>query len=298
MPIKFRTELSPERLRGFISHKSRLLLLGSCFSDEIGLRLQHEGFDAVVNPCGTLYNPESIAMTLQNFIAAQQPQAFIESPDGMWHSFYHHSHLSANSRLQLEHNISKALAIGHDAAMHATHILVTFGTSYIFRHKQLDITVANCHKLPAAEFERYRLDVDHIVTVWDRLIRLILSVNPTAKVIFTVSPIRHLADGLHGNTISKSTLHLAVDRIIHANPQCALYFPAYEALVDDLRDYRFYAADLTHPSPVGADYVYDLFKNSYMDDATMHHAQLALKEWKRSAHRPITDTQNLSHNDL
>lgn len=293
MPVKFRTELSPERLQGTITSQSRLLLLGSCFSDEIGSRLQHEGFDAVVNPCGTLYNPESIAVTLQNFVASQQPHAFVKAADsGMWHSFYHHSHLSAPSRLELIDNITRAMTSGHDAALHATHILITFGTAYVFRHKELGITVANCHKLPASVFERTRLDAGQIADMWNRLIRLIMTVNPGVKIIFTVSPIRHLADGLHGNTISKSILHLAVDRIISSNPGCTLYFPAYEALMDDLRDYRFYAADLTHPSQVGADYVYELFKNTYMDDTVRQNALLALKEWKRRAHRPITNIQN------
>ena len=161
-------------------------------------------------------------------------------------------------------------------------LIVTFGSAFVFERG--GTVVGNCHKFPAKEFDRRRVDVDEIVTVWAELID---SLPDKVRIIFTVSPIRHLADGLHGNQLSKATLLLAIDRLRSLYPDKTLYFPSYEIMLDYLRDYRFYAADMKHPSDVAADYIYEIFCGSYMTTATRDEALECRRRYRASQHRQI-----------
>jgi hypothetical protein len=167
-------------------------------------------------------------------------------------------------------------------------LIVTFGTAYVYESKKTQNVVSNCHKLPAAEFNRRLMSIDEIVNMWSLLIADLRVVNPGLKIIFTVSPIRHLADGAHGNQVSKSTLLLAVERLC-SQLDDLLYFPAYEIMIDDLRDYRFYASDMTHPSDVAVDYIYEIFSQSFFSEETRNLAQECEKLTRRLTHRHMTD---------
>lgn len=286
--IRFRTEMTVGRSEWSITHKSRLLLIGSCFSDEVGARLRDSGFDVTVNPTGTLYNPSSIADALNRFIdkgAGYEPM--VVENGGLWHSMDHHTRFSAGSPDELRKNMSVAQSSGEEAVRMASHIFVTLGSAYVYTMESTGRIVANCHKLHPSIFSRHRLSVLDIVDCWNELLPRLHEVNPYAKVVFTVSPIRHVADGLHGNQLSKSTLLLAVDELCGIYPEYVSYFPAYEILIDDLRDYRFYAEDMVHPSDMAVKYVYSLLADAYFSDDTRRKCTECEKMSRRGRHRDI-----------
>lgn len=229
--------------------ESALLMLGSCFTTEIGAKLQATGFKACVNPTGNVFNPLSAARTIDNLESGLRytTNDLIEV-QGLWRSLDHHTRLAAPTPNEALEKINESMRIGAEALRQATHIIITFGTAYVFERQGQ--VVCNCHKLPAREFIRRRLTIDEIVDTWQPIIDR----YPSKQFIFTVSPIRHVADGLHGNQLSKATLLLAIDKL-----KGAAYFPAYEVLIDELRDYRFYASDLVHPAEAAVDRIYSLF---------------------------------------
>lgn len=310
--MDFRTAIKPTPATIRLDHSSGIVMLGSCFSDNIGRRLLDGLFDVDVNPMGTLYNPASIASALDDIMVRREfAAADLFEHDGRWHSFAHHSRFSGTDPEKVLRGINSRLRTAHDNLRRAGVLIVTLGTAWIFTLRATGSVVSNCHKLPSAMFVRSRMSVDDIVKLWQPLLARLREFNPSLQIIFTVSPIRHLADGAHGNQLSKATLLLAVDSLIEAAssvmpsevvcpdgsiihvdpvpPMAVEYFPAYEALMDDLRDYRFYAADMTHPSETAVDYVYSLFAGSHMSDATRELATACRKVTRRLAHRPMTD---------
>lgn len=310
--MDFRTAIKPAPATIRVDHSSGIMMLGSCFSDNIGRRLLDGLFDVDVNPMGTLYNPASIASALDDIMERREfAAADLFEHDGRWHSFAHHSRFSDTDPEKVLKGINSRLRTAHDNLRLGRVLIVTLGTAWIFSLRATGRVVSNCHKLPQAMFERSRMSVSDIVTLWQPLLSRLREFNPSLQVIFTVSPIRHLADGAHGNQLSKATLLLAVDALIEAAstvmpteavcpdgtillidpvpPMAMEYFPAYEALMDDLRDYRFYAADMTHPSETAADYVYSLFASSHMSEATRGLAAACRKVTRRLAHWPMTD---------
>ena len=257
-----------------INHAQRILMLGSCFVDEIGAKLQADKFNCLVNPFGVLYNPASIAALLLRSISereydAQSPE--ILSADGLFHSWMHHSKFSSSNQQELLDKLNSTLLLVSDWIGNADVLIVTFGTSYIYRLKENGMLVSNCHKQPDSLFTRERLSAYDIADAWKPLLQLLQSVNPHLHVIFTVSPIRHKRDGLHENQLSKAELLLAIDQITSSLPSgrsgggFLFYFPSYEILLDELRDYRFYATDMVHPSPLAVDYIYEKFQDCFMD---------------------------------
>lgn len=310
--MDFRTVIKPAPAAVRIDHSSGIVMLGSCFSDNIGRRLLDGLFDVDVNPMGTLYNPASIASALDDIMARREfAAADLFEHEGRWHSFAHHSRFSGTDPEKVLRGINSRLRTAHDNLRRAGVLIVTLGTAWIFTLRATGRVVSNCHKLPSAMFIRSRMSVDDIVKLWQPLLSRLRVFNPSLQVIFTVSPIRHLADGAHGNQLSKATLLLAVNSLIETAssvmpsevvcpdgsillidpvpPMAVEYFPAYEALMDDLRDYRFYAADMTHPSETAVDYVYSLFAESHMSEATRDLATACRKVTRRLAHRPMTD---------
>lgn len=255
-----------------------LLALGSCFADEMGSRLQRDGFDILCNPFGTLYNPLSIAEDLRLALSGDPlPDDRLVQHDGLWHSWMHHSRFSSPDRDECLARCNEAIRAAHRQLGRKPLLLITFGTAWVFRHEGR--VVANCHKVPPQQFERRRLSVDEIVEVWQPLTDSLR--GDGIQTLFTVSPVRHLADTAHGNQLSKATLLLAVDRL--GTP----YFDSYEILLDELRDYRFYSRDMCHPSDVAADIVYERFLDTYTTPATRQQALLNRKESLRAGHRPI-----------
>lgn len=304
---------------------AKVLLVGSCFADEVGQRFVRGGFEAMVNPFGTLYNPASIAVNLLRALSEKEvelPRSSIipsvgasistwgtpvdrcgarrltgvghtvfEDAEGRWHSWLHHSSFSSTDVATVVERINSTTHEVANFLRGADVLIVTLGTAIIYRLKETGMLVANCHKQPDNLFVRERLNAYDIVDQWQMLLQLLESVNPNLKVIFTVSPIRHKRDGYHVNQISKGILLQAVDEILKLNGQlpnskCG-YFPSYEIMMDELRDYRFYADDMIHPSTQAAEYIWQRFQDTYFDNKTKDVVAKATKEWRQSQHRII-----------
>ena len=277
---------------------AKVLLVGSCFADEIGEKMVRGGFEAMVNPFGTLYNPASIAASLLRSISEKEYTAdsveLIQSEsDGMWHSWMHHSSFSSLDVATLVERINGTTHCVADFLREADVLIVTMGTAIIYRLKETGMLVANCHKQLDSLFVRERLNSYDIVDQWEMLLQLLESVNPKLKVIFTVSPIRHKRDGYHVNQVSKGILLQGVDEIVNgksSNSQC-FYFPSYEIMMDELRDYRFYADDMIHPLEKAVEYIWQRFQDTYFDNKTKDAVAKATKEWARHQHRQIVNSK-------
>ncbi|MCD8137307.1 MAG: GSCFA domain-containing protein [Parabacteroides gordonii] len=271
-----------------LSCTERTLLLGSCFAENIETRLAGNKFNVDINPFGTLYNPASIAASLRLLL---HPERFTAGDllqyEGVYHSFAHHSRFSSTSETECLENINDRLFASAGKLRTTTYLVVTLGTAYVYRLKSSGEVVANCHKLPEKMFDRSMLTVTEIVSEWKKLLLSLWEQNPELKILFTVSPIRHWKDGAHGNQLSKATLLLAVDELQAAYPERIAYFPAYEIMMDELRDYRFYATDMLHPSELAIDYIWQRFTENFLSDETKG----ILKEWaeiqKAINHRPF-----------
>lgn len=288
--MEFRTKLVVDtRLRGFVEYNPGhpVVMLGSCFIDNMASRLERCLFDVEANPFGTLYNPLSIAEAaerLQSGVPFTADDLF-RGPDGRYHSFMHHSAFSSSTPDGALTAMNEALARSHQAIKTAQSVIVTLGTAWVFSRNDTGRVVANCHKLPAREFTRRRLSIAETVEAIDRIRK---AVAP-APLLLTVSPVRHAADGLHGNTLSKATLHLAVEE------SGADYFPAYEALIDDLRDYRFTATDMRHPSETACDYIFTLMCQALMSPQTANLLDKARRFTALADHRPLSAETANSH---
>lgn len=284
----FRTILPPVRAPFSIAYADRLLLVGSCFTENMGKRLQKHKFQALTNPFGIVYNPVSMARSLGDLLLDQCP--FAESDlfenAGLWHSWEHHGHFSRPDRKETLTAISDAWQI-FSAHLKATNrLLLTFGTSDVFTLRSTRQVVANNHKMPGAQFEQRRLSVSETTETVQAVLEKIKKRNPDLQVVLTVSPVRHLRSGLLENQRSKAVLVLACEEICRVLPY-AHYFPAYELLMDDLRDYRFYDTDMVHPSEVAEEYVWEFFKKTFFTGET--NQLLARVEKIRAAaqHRPF-----------
>ena len=210
--------------------------------------------------------------------------------DGLWHSWLHHGSFSRPTREACLEACHAALAEGHAALREADLLMVTFGTAYVFALRQAsgeERVVANCHKLPPQTFHRRRMTAAEIVALWDDTVAALLAFNPSLQILFTVSPIRHLADGAHGNQLSKATLLLATDQLLHNHPDRLHYFPSYEIILDELRDYRFFGPDMAHPTPLAADLVWQRFQETYFSSTDRNQMHLNHKRQLRAQHIPL-----------
>jgi hypothetical protein len=285
--MDFRTKTDIPKPGLDISHKSRILMFGSCFIENIGRLLIDNKFNVNLNPFGVLYNPQSISQALQLLTDEQKFDVDdVFEYKGLYHSFYHHSSFSHYDKEICLEQINDRLEQASCDLRKADTLFITFGTAYVFRNKDSGKVVGNCHKLPADRFDRYRLSIEDIVEDWSSLLKRLKEINPLSQVIFTVSPIRHLKDGAHDNQLSKSVLLLAVDELCKSDKSLH-YFPSYEIVLDELRDYRFYNEDMVHPNSVAVRYIWERFAETYMFEET--HA--IIEEWRKifSAlnHRPL-----------
>ncbi|MBR4739503.1 MAG: GSCFA domain-containing protein [Bacteroidales bacterium] len=271
---------------------SGIVSLGSCFADEIGSRLQESDFHVELNPFGSLYNPASIAAALQRLIDDQSIETGdLVKHEGYWHSWHHHgsfSHRTAGATLTA---CNSRLHQAHRALKEANLLMITFGTAWIYERKTESgkwIVVANCHKLPPENFVRRKMTVEEIVALWCPLLQELTTFYPQLNILFSVSPVRHIADGAHGNQLSKSTLLLAIDELITNHlPQNTFYFPAYEIVLDELRDYRYFDEKMTHPTPLAVDVVWERFQHATMIPAVRQQAHYNMKQHKREKHIPL-----------
>lgn len=275
--MEFYTRISIPKAPFTFSHTEQTVLLGSCFAENIGKKLEENKFKTDLNPFGTLYNPSSIAEAIRMLL---RPERFtgddLFQHEGIYHSFSHHSRFSSSSETECLANINGRLFRSADALRESRRMILTFGTAWVYRLKSSGKVVSNCHKLPEKMFDRQLLTVEKIATEWKSLLLSLWEQNPDLKILFTVSPIRHWKDGAHGNQLSKATLLLAIDVLQKEFPERTAYFPAYEIMMDELREYRFYADDMLHPSPAAVEYIWERFTDNMLSTDSL----TILKEWK------------------
>lgn len=287
---------------------NKIMIIGSCFANEIGNILKSCGFNISVNPFGTLYNPISIANSIQRLASATpfeqkevinislhstseatdtKPSETTNSnnraQESKFCSFSHHSSFAKGSQEEFLTSANGRLAQESEHFKNCDTIIITLGTSWVFRHISLNEIVSNCHKIHPKEFVREFLPYETTFEILNRLV----TENPDKHFIFTVSPIRHLKDGTHGNQISKASLLLAVEQLVSTCPERCSYFPAYEIMLDELRDYRFYAEDMVHPSGLAVKYIFERFKENCIEPSGYQAMQQNLKAHKQSQHRKM-----------
>jgi len=254
--MKTSTEVIIGKFPVKVSKTDKVLVLGSCFAANVGAKMAEEGYDVCVNPFGTLFNPASVASSLRRLASGapftEEECVQMGAGSDLWCSFSHYTKFARPTREEFLRDANKALADASAFFRSCNKVIITFGTAFVFDHQSFGI-VSNCLKRDAKEFRRYRMDIDQIVALWQPLLSGILA---DKEVIFTVSPIRHMADTAHGNQLSKSTLLLAVDALLGEG---RAYFPSYEIVLDELRDYRWYADDLVHPSSEAINLIWSRF---------------------------------------
>lgn len=268
-----------------MSYSDGIVLLGSCFADDVGSRMADAGFDVCTNPFGTLYNPVSISDAVGRLESGEPfvPDDCVEmgAGAGLVCSFRHHTSFARRTPEEFLSYANASLAEAHERWSRAGLVILTLGTAWCFRHRESGRVVANCLKRPDREFSRERLSLQDTVSILSGIV----SRFPDKRFILTVSPIRHMADGANGNQLSKATLLLAADSV--TDGERVVYFPAYEILMDELRDYRFYAEDMVHPSAQAVDYVWERFCDFVLADGERQTLQDNLKAFRRSKHRPM-----------
>lgn len=271
-----------------LSHADRLMSLGSCFATGMGERLADAKFRCDVNPFGVLYNPSSISAALRRMMSGklyEQKDLFFFGE--CWHSPMHHGDFSSPDAEETLRRINERISRAHKEIFRLNRLLLTFGTAWVYRQEDTGRIVANCHKQPEQCFDRRRLSVEEIVADYTTLLTRLLARNLGMRVLFTVSPIRHVRDGMHANQLSKATLLLAIDRLQQTFPDHVFYFPAYELVLDELRDYRFYAQDMVHPSEVAVDYVWKRFTQACFPPETLRIIEESETIRKALAHKPF-----------
>jgi len=283
----FQTRIEIPRSGVNISYKNRVMTLGSCFAENIGKKLHDAYFLTDINPFGVLYNPISIRNSIDLLLMDNQfTNEDIFESRGLWQSFSHSSLFSDSTPESCLDKINKRLDISRMFLQQADFLLITFGTAWVFEEVKSGRVVSNCHKLPSSKFSRRRLTVEEIVNDYTNIISKLQTQFPNLKLIFSVSPIRHWKDGAHENNISKSTLMLAIDSLMNKFKNVQ-YFPAYEIVMDELRDYRFYASDMLHPSEVAIDYIWSRFSDTYFDEVTKGMKKEFEQLFADLSHRPF-----------
>lgn len=285
-----------------LHYGERILSLGSCFSERIGSWLFRRGFDAVVNPFGTLYNPVSIAQALECLM--QEDYFFTEADlfeyQGKYHSFMHHSRYSCSTKEDTLANITQDLHRGRKYLLEGHWLLITLGSAFLYTHKERGEVVANCHKLPEHLFSHTKGGRDLFVQRLQPLLATLLKRNSALQIILTVSPIRYLRYGAQANQRSKAELILTAEQLEQLFPEKVHYFPAYEIMMDELRDYRFYADDMLHPTDLAVDIIRQRLLEGWLASSEWEPLSWAQKLFQRVQHRMdrASKEELTSHNDF
>ena len=286
--MKLQTPVADEKCKVGISYNDKIMMLGSCFTDNIGKQLLNYGFDVCVNPFGTLYNPASIFEAVTRLIEGtpftEDDCTQIGAGSERICSFHHHTSFARETPQEFLENANQALKNASKFFKECNKVIITLGTSWCYRHLATNHIVCNCLKHPAAEFAREFLPAEQTAA----LLNTIIATCNDKEFIFTVSPIRHFKDGAHGNQLSKSALLLGSDAAIRAHQSRADYFPAYEIFMDELRDYRFYAEDMCHPSAQAVDYIRERFLNWALPAEEHATLEANIKKFKQSCHRSLS----------
>jgi hypothetical protein len=275
--FKFRTELKIEKPPFSIGLKNKVLLAGSCFADVVGRFLTENKFTALVNPFGNIYNPHSLFKLLNDCIHGKknEEQTFVQR-ENVWFNYNFHSEVFSESKEELEIKLDGIRNKVSEFLKQADVLILTFGTSYVYRRVENEEIVSNCHKMAGDHFKKYLLSPKEIIDDFEYLKNSLSNVRPDLKIILTISPVRHIKDTIPLNNVSKSILRTAVHYITESFPD-TYYFPAYELMMDDLRDYRFYRDDLIHPTEMAEKYIWKKFSDAYLDTES----SAFVKEWEK-----------------
>ncbi len=285
--LNWSTPIEVGRSRVQISFLRPMLILGSCFADNVGGKMASVGFDAIVNPLGTTYNPMSVCNTLERIASGRPFEAdectTIGAGDGRICTFDHHTRNARPTEAEFLADANESLAKAHEHWLRTELVIVTLGTAWCFRHNETGRVVSNCLKHHPNEFTRFRLTYEECKAATEKIV----SLAEGRDIIFTVSPIRHKADGAHGNQLSKATLLMAADATVEAHKGQTDYFPSYEIMMDELRDYRFYADDMAHPTPLAENYIFERFMDFGLPNEERPLLTEGIKAGKRMRHREM-----------
>lgn len=289
MQMKFRTEITLPPYPFQIDYQSKIFGLGSCFVDNMRDKFDYYQFNSQINPFGTIFNPYSVRKTLENAVKLN----FLSEKDlffyqNTWKSYQLHSIFNHSDKNKLLENVNRKIEQANHFLQNSNVILITLGTAWIYRHKKTDEIVNNCHKIPQKEFAKELMTTTEIIDELNKIIKLSKSISRSVKILFTISPVRHLKDGFTENNLSKSRLTNAVHSVV--NQQDVFYFPSYEIMMDDLRDYRFYKDDMLHPNNIAVDYIWQKLQKSLMSKETITISNQVEKIRKALQHRAFDET--------
>jgi len=292
----FRTEITCPPAHP-ISLKDTILTTGSCFADKFGQWLKNNKFDILVNPFGTNYNPFSIHKNLMDALSLSLNDELFINQQGIWHHYDYHSQWSSSERETLIASLKKIQQHVQRYIHRMNVLIITYGTAWVYHHKQLDQMVANCHKVPSKEFEKRLLSVDEITSSFRMLHTALKKLRPGCRIIVTVSPVRHIKDTLALNSVSKAALRLACHTLVNQFENVA-YFPSYEIMMDDLRDYRFYERDKIHPNEEAVEYIIQKFSDQYFQPEVISFVDKWQTIRQAMEHRPYHPNSDAHQNFL
>ena len=285
--MQFTTKIPIQKSSFPINYDSKILLLGSCFAENMGEKFEYFKFQTVVNPFGIIFNPVSLEKLIRRSL---EKRKFTENDiffhNELWHCYDVHSELSNSDKSFFLNSLNDLINTTHQQLNDSTHIIITLGTSWVYRNIASNEIVANCHKVPQKEFTKELLSIQQIEESIENIISLVHSVNPNCKFIFTVSPVRHIKDGFVENTLSKAHLIAALYTSCF-QLSTSSYFPSYEIMMDELRDYRFYGEDMLHPNQTAIDYIWIQFFQNYISESVFGLMNDICSIQKGLKHRPF-----------
>lgn len=295
--MNLQTQIPLKRAENQIDYSSQIVLLGSCFSDNIGKKFNYFNFQSLQNPFGVLFHPKAI----ENLILKSVGQKTYTEKDVFfhnerWHCFDAHSDLSNASKQRLLESLNSGLKSTNKQIHESAHIIITLGTAWVYRKRETEVVVSNCHKIPQSEFKKELLSAEEVFGCLKNIVDKIASINKNTQVIFTISPVRHLKDGFVENQRSKAHLITAIHEII--NQGNALYFPSYEIMMDELRDYRFYESDMVHPNQLAIDYIWEKFIEVWISEKAQAIMEKIEEVQKGLQHRPFNANSEQHRNFL
>ena len=294
--MKLITEVALPEFPFKLDHQTPVLMMGSCFTENIGRQLERYLFPVCINPFGVTYNPLSVKKGLE---ALMQKEAYMEEDlnlnGDLWFSFDHYTGFSSPDRDETLDNINRSFDSAKAQLKKASILILTWGTSWVYRYKETGQVVCNCHKIPAKEFIRTQLTTREIIAAYEALLPQLFEFNSSLKIIHTISPVRHWKDGAHGNQLSKASLLLAGDALQKQFPDRFFYFPSYEIVMDELRDYRFYAEDMIHTSEQATVYIWEKFRQVLLSESSTELIKDLEQVLKLKEHRPRDKSSEAQH---
>jgi hypothetical protein len=286
--LQFTTKITIPKSNALIDYNSKIISMGSCFAENMGEKLEYFKFQNTVNPFGIIFNPVSIEKLIQRCVVKKYfTEEDIFFHNDLWHCYEVHSELSNPNKEEFLNALNQLIDSTNIQIIESTHFIVTLGTSWVYRNIESNEIVANCHKVPQKQFTKEILSIETIEKSIQNTIALIQKVNPNCNFIFTVSPVRHIKDGFVENTLSKAYLISAIHKTINCQLSIVNYFPSYEIMMDELRDYRYYTEDMLHPTKVAIGFIWKRFKETSISETSYKIMDEVETIQKGLAHRPF-----------